>query len=254
MRDAAPLPGLTPEQVVAQLAHRVFGPLQPARTRLVLDYHGLLEHPAAELVEIARRRSVTARTVSNTVAAVRAAGARQPLSSALITAASRPSTPTEDHVGRMRIATTLGLRTPAAAPPATENSLSPGQLAAARTAVRVLAATGPLTLPVLAGAVTRSHRFRTRNTLSDNDLVAALTAVGCTQRDGRWYPPAGVVPPERYRSIVALADGRELTRQQMINILLAAGYSSSSATGRMSSSHPLFQRTGPDRYRLITDS
>jgi len=31
--------------------------------------------------------------------------------------------------------------------------------------------------------------------------------------------------------------------------LLAAGY----ATGRTSSSHPLFQRTGPDRYRLITD-
>ena len=115
MRDGAPLPGLTPAQVVSQLAHRVFGPLQPARTRIVLDYHGLLEHPAAELVEIAGRHRVTTRTVSNNVAAVRAAGARQPLSPALITAATRPSTPGEDHLGRVRIATTLGLPAPAAA-------------------------------------------------------------------------------------------------------------------------------------------
>jgi len=40
----------------------------------------------------------------------------------------------------------------------------------------------------------------------------------------------------------------------MIDILLTAGYSRSSAEGRMSSSHPLFERTGPDRYRLIGDS
>ena len=36
----------------------------------------------------------------------------------------------------------------------------------------------------------------------------------------------------------------------MIDILLTAGYTRSSATGRMSSSHPLFERIGPDRYRL----
>lgn len=238
---------------MAQLAHRVFGPLLLARTRIVLDYHGLLEHPAAELVEIANRHQVAARTVSNNVAAVRAAGARQPLSSALITAATRPSTPTEDHVGRVRIATTLGLPAPTATEPAPKNPVTPGQLAAARAAVRILAATGPLTLPVLAASVTRSHRFRTRNTLSDSQFAAALTAVGCTPRDGRWCPPAGVVPSERYRAIVALATSRELTRQQMIDILLAVGYTSSSAAGRMSSSHPLFQHTGHDRYRLITD-
>ena len=46
MRDGTPLPGRTPGQVLSQLAHRVFGPLQPARTRIVLDYHGLLDHPA----------------------------------------------------------------------------------------------------------------------------------------------------------------------------------------------------------------
>jgi hypothetical protein len=37
----------------------------------------------------------------------------------------------------------------------------------------------------------------------------------------------------------------------MIAVLTAAGYSHTSADGRMSSSHPLFTRTGPDRYRII---
>jgi hypothetical protein len=39
----------------------------------------------------------------------------------------------------------------------------------------------------------------------------------------------------------------------MIDILLAAGYRESSAVGRMSTSHPLFRRIGPDRYRLVGD-
>ena len=34
-------------------------------------------------------------------------------------------------------------------------------------------------------------------------------------------------------------------------MLTGAGYSPTSAGGRMSSSHPLFTRTGPDRYRLV---
>ena len=90
---------------------------------------------------------------------------------------------------------------------------------------------------------------------ADSELAAALTAVGRTlDRDGRWRPPAGVVPPDRYSVIAALATGRDLTRAEMIDILLAAGYRESSATGRLSSCHPLFRRTGPDRYRLVGDS
>ena len=97
--------------------------------------------------------------------------------------------------------------------------------------------------------------FRTRNPLTDSDLAAALTEVGCTlDRDGRWHPPGGVKAPDRYRMIVGLAAGRDLTRAEMITILLTAGYRESSATGRMSSSHPLFRRIGPDRYRLIGDA
>ena len=37
----------------------------------------------------------------------------------------------------------------------------------------------------------------------------------------------------------------------MIAVLTAAGYSHTSADGRMSSSHPLFARTSPGRYALI---
>jgi hypothetical protein len=40
----------------------------------------------------------------------------------------------------------------------------------------------------------------------------------------------------------------------MIHILTDAGHSPTSAGGRMSPSHPLFTRTGPDRYRLIGQS
>jgi hypothetical protein len=37
----------------------------------------------------------------------------------------------------------------------------------------------------------------------------------------------------------------------MIGTLIAAGYSTNSANGRMSTSHPLFEHTGPGRYAII---
>ena len=114
MRDGTPLPGGTPAQVLSQLTYRVFGPLRPARTRIVLDYHGLLGHPAGPLVQIATRHHVTSRTVSNNAATVRVAGARLPLSAPLIVEATRVSAPGADHLSRVRIATTLGLPAPPA--------------------------------------------------------------------------------------------------------------------------------------------
>ena len=61
-----------------------------------------------------------------------------------------------------------------------------------------------------------------------------------------------MVAPDRYRVIVDAAAGRDLTRADMIDVLVTAGYSRSSAIGRMSSSHPLFHRVGPDLYRVIS--
>ena len=80
MRDGDPLPGMSPAQVVSQLAHRVFGPLHLDRVRVVLDYHGLADRAAGTLAEVAARHGVTTRTVSLHVKAVRAAGATLPLS------------------------------------------------------------------------------------------------------------------------------------------------------------------------------
>lgn len=259
VRDSVPLPGVTPAQVLSQLAHRLFGPLRPRRTRIVLDYHGLLGRPAGRVADIARRHHVTAPTVRNNVAAVRAAGARLPLSPLLVVEAQRTSTPAEDHLSRIRIAAALGLVSPAAAvldsgTPSTDDDprATPSQLAIGRAGRRILVAVGPLPLPAIAAAVARSRRFRERNPLSDNALADALREVGCAvDDDGMWHGPAGSVPTDLDQFVVAHAAGRELTRNQMIKILINAGYSKSSAEGRMSSSHPLFQRTGPDRYQLL---
>ena len=59
MRDGFATAGLTPADVVSQLAHRVFGPLHLLRAQIVLNYHGLLGYPAGQLVEIADRHRVT---------------------------------------------------------------------------------------------------------------------------------------------------------------------------------------------------
>ena len=138
VRDGVPLPGRSPTAVLSQLAYRVFGPLHPDRVRVVLDYHGLDGQPAGRLAEIAARQHVTSRTVSNRVAAVRAAGARLPLTDELIGQVTRASTPGDDHRARVRIAGALGLPAPAAPPrqaPATSSAspMTPAQLRAARS-------------------------------------------------------------------------------------------------------------------------
>ena len=236
-----------------------FGPLRPDRVRVVLDYHGLAGHPAGRLAEVAARHGVTSRTVSNRVAAVRGAGTRIPLTGEVITEVTRGSIPGDDHRARVRAAGTFGL--PAPVPPSRQgragfaspvSPVSAAELRAARAAARVLAAVGPLPLDTLFAAVSRSRRFRTRTSLSATGLAAGLTGVGATASpDGSWHPPPGTAVPARYRVIVDTADRRDLTRQEMILVLIAAGYSRTSAGGRMSSSHPLFTRVGPDRYRII---
>jgi len=135
----------------------------------VLDYYGLLDHPAGGLAQIAARHHVTSRTVANNAAAVRAAGSRLPLPAPLIAEAARASAPGDDHLGRVRIATTLGLPAPPAAvvdESAPVGTAQPGHVTVARAAVRVLAAVGPLDLPTVATAITRTRRVRARNPLS----------------------------------------------------------------------------------------
>ena len=152
-------------------SHRVFGPLQPTRVGEVLDYHGLAGHRAGTRAEVAARYRVTAATVSHQVRVLRAEGTRLPLTTSLITAATRQSRPAEDHVGRARIADTLGVPRPAPPEPAQPRSPRVPQSGSSAgpqvtwAAARILAAAGPLSLGTLLGAVERSRRFRDRTPL-----------------------------------------------------------------------------------------
>lgn len=238
------------------MSHRVFGPLRIARTRSVLDYHGLIGHPAAETSDVALRHQVTAATVINRVRKVRDAGARLPLDARVIADASRASRPGEDHLGRVRIAATLGiLPLPVPPPTAPVHVVPPPATASGRAALRMLAAAGPLTITTLTSALDRGRRFRSRRPRSVDSLEAALAAAGAVRdAGGRWHAPAGTTATERYQLIVTASAGKELNRREMIDILLAAGYKEASATGRMSTSHPLFQHLGPNRYRVVSDA
>ena len=241
---------------MSQLVHRVLGPLRPDRLRWVLDYYGLAGAPAAELDETARRNRITGGMMKVRTAKVRAAGAALPLHPAIVTAAMRPTIADEDHLGRTRIARALGLPAPAAPlkpEPATAVSATFSELATARSAIRILAATGPLDMSTLLDALTRARRWKGSNTLTAETLAAVLTTVGATQNvDGGWQAPPGSPVPDRYRVILAAGAGRDLTRQAMIDILTAAGYTASSASGVIATTHPLFTRTGRNRYRVLT--
>ena len=240
--------------VVSVLVHRVIGSLPRNRVPMVLDYYGLAGRPTDALAAVAARNGVAPPTILAYVRRVRGAAAGITLPADLIRDATRPSLPGEDHPARKRIAATLHLSAPAP-PGSTVTRALVGDSdarAAAVTAGRVLAAAGPLPLDVLVAAVARSRRFR-RDPPHPDALTAALTALGLAtpDPDGTWHAAAGARAPARYRAIAAAAAGRDLTRQDMIDILTGAGYSANSAGGRMSSSHPLFTRSGRDRYRLV---
>lgn len=221
----------------------------------MLDYHGLAGHAAAATSEVALRHQVTAATVINRVRKVHEAGARLPLDARVLDDASRASLPGEDHLGRVRIAATLGISPLPAPPPAAPVRVVPSATASGRAALRILAAAGPLTITTLTGALDRGRRFRHRRPRSVAALEAALAAAGAVRdAGGRWHAPAGTTAAERYQVIVAAGAGRELNRREMIDILIAAGYEETSATGRMSTSHPLFQHLGPNRYRVVSDT
>jgi hypothetical protein len=245
---------LTAELAVIQAAHRVFGPEHLDWVRTVLDYHGLDRRPADRLADLAARHSLSVRTMTGRIQHLRAALAGITLDPRVVAEATRESMPSEDHLGRVRIATTLHLPVPVPAKPAAPAgpAVSPSHLAAGRAGIRLLATIGPLDLDSMFAAIGRCRRFRIRDPLTPRDLVAALDMLGASRgTDLLWHAPSGTPVPDRYRSIVDAAAGVDLTRQQMIDVLIAAGYTPSSATGRMSSSHPLFERIDADRYRII---
>ena len=117
----------------------------------------------------------------------------------------------------------------------------------------MLATIGPATLPTLLHAVHRSRRFKTGPPLSIDQLRDALTGIGATQDGhGRWHPPPQARAPQRFLALAAALGQQELTRQELAQVLIDVGYTASSANGRIVTNHPLIERAGRDRYRLLT--
>lgn len=252
MRDGVPVPGTMPPAVLSQLAYRVFGPLRPDQVRTVLDYHGLIGRPAGTRLVVADRHGITPPTLTRWSRTLAQAGSRLPLTAELATEISRRTRPGEDHLARTRIATTLGLATPAAAPRSLATRRSQADHAAAAIAVRVLATVGPLPQHALHHGIARARRFRSLPPIRTGQLAAALIHVGATSDDrGRWHAPADSRAPDRYRALVAVAAGRDLTRAEMVDALLAAEYAPTSANARKISTHPLIQHCGTNRYRVL---
>ena len=254
MRDGRPVPGATPPVVLSQLAYRVFGPLRPERVRTVLDYHGLAGRPAGTRLAVADRHGITPPTLTRWSRALTEAGSRLPLTPEVATEIARRTRSGEDHIARTRVAATLGLAIPA--PVATASSvatrLSQADRAAAAIAVRVLATVGPLPSHVLRQAIARVRRFRPLPTITIKQLAAALVDVGATcDEQGRWHSPAEARAPDRYRALVATAAGRDLTRAEIVDALVSAGYAPTSAHARKINTHPLIQHVGANRYLVL---
>lgn len=255
MRDGRPVPGTTPRALLSQLTYRVFGPLRSDQVRTMLDYHGLAGRPAGTRRAVAGRHGITPPTLTRWSRTLAQAGSRLPLTPELATEISRRSRAGEDHLARVRIAATLGLiapaPTPAAAPSVAAHPAQADQAAAA-IAVRVLATVGPLPSHALRHAIARVRRFRPLPPITTQQLAAALVDVGATCDDqGRWHAPADARNPDRYRALVAVAGGRDLTRAEMVEALVTAGYAPTSARGRKITTHPLIQHVGANRYRVL---
>lgn len=255
MRDGVPLPGSTPATVLSQLAHRVFGPLRPDRVRVMLDFHGLAGRPATSAAAVAERHHIHPATVANWAKSLAAAGARLPLTDELTARVSRPSALGEDHLGRTRIAGSLGVPSPdrpvPLARPASSGS-SQADRRVAGIAVRVLVAAGPQTLSTLQAAIARSRRDRPRPTPTDASLTAALRMLGAAlDETGYWRAPAGRAVAVRDQALRREVIDRTITRTAMISALVRAGYTYSYADGRAINTHPLIHRVAPNSYRLI---
>jgi len=84
-----------------------------------------------------------------------------------------------------------------------------------------------------------------------DELAAGLLAVHATLADGLWHEPAGAIAPARYRLVATALGDRDVSRGELIEALVGAGYTRSSAAGRTITTHPLITHVGPARYRLI---
>jgi hypothetical protein len=125
----------------------------------------------------------------------------------------------------------------------------------ASAAARVLAAVGPLSVAELQAAVARTHTHRTSSAPAEQTLIESMVLSGA-RHDGhsdRWSAPAGSVAWPRDRALLTAADPDTVyTRQQLTDLMIAAGYSALSAGKNTLDMHPLIQKLDRNRYRILT--
>ena len=74
-----------------------------------MDWAGLLDRPAQPPVEVAHRHRISTATLTNRVRQVHRRGSQTPLTPVQLRDVTRPPYPSDDHLGRRRIAQLLGL-------------------------------------------------------------------------------------------------------------------------------------------------
>ena len=112
VRDGIEIPGTTTRTVVTGLIWRTYGSGQPHRAWSVLDWAGLLGHPAGAVEDVVARYPVTVPTIRNRARRVRSRGQTIPLSPLVLRDTTRSSYQAEDHLSRQRCAYLLGVQPP----------------------------------------------------------------------------------------------------------------------------------------------
>ena len=116
MRDGVPLPGTTPPVILSQLAYRIFGPATPGSSPDDARLPRARRTPRGQHVSRGRSAWNHHPDIENWSKTLTTAGSRVPLHPNLVAELARRTKPGEDHLARVRIATTLGVSHSAASP------------------------------------------------------------------------------------------------------------------------------------------
>ncbi len=116
----------------------------------------------------------------------------------------------------------------------------------------MLAAAGSLAIGELADEVAGSRRYSTIPPFTEGELAGLLTAARAAEPDetGRWALTAPTQPRAGWAAPIDGAAGRELDKAALLTLLERLGYARS-GLNPLIGSHPLLERTGRGRYRIV---
>ncbi len=253
-RDGLPVPGGTTQQCLSLIIWRALGPLK-GRAQSVLDWAGMTGRGAGPCSVVAARHGVGIHAIYYRVGKVAEVGRRTPLPDHVAQQATAPSGPGEDHRARSRQARLLGLPAPQALQ---RPHLPPDHHAIRESAIRMLAALGPLTGQMITDGLARSRRPRRHGPLTTQIVEQVLSTCDAIQSgaDDRWVLTADIEPAWRDARLVAAAaaSGRvDFSWTEIVHLLEQAGYSPTTARGPVRYGHPLIRRAG-HRWMVLSVS